>query len=720
MKKNFLYFLFSCAFCAYGQTKQEMLAEAQAVIQRFAMEEKLPVKLFLSMKKEHGCDVYESEVRNNQLIIKGSSPVALCRGFYQFVRKQKAGIASWSGNRLDFPKQLPKNYTEKVRSPFKHHYYFNVVTYGYTLPYWDWQRWEKEIDWMALHGIDMPLALVANEAILKRVWKKLGLTDDEIDSYFVAPAHLPWQRMGNISGIDSPLNDDWHKQQIQLQHRILTRMRKLGMKPICPGFAGFVPQTIKRVYPDVNLIETSWSDSAFRNWMISPQEELFQHIGQLFIEEWEKEFGKNQYYLVDSFNEMEIPFPEKGTLERSQQLANYGEKVYQSIKNGNPDATWVMQGWMFGYQRDIWDYETLQALVSKVPNDKMLLLDLAVDYNYCFWKNGANWELYKGFFDKEWVYSVIPNMGGKSGLTGVLEFYANGGRLDVLSSKHKGNLVGFGIAPEGIENNEVIYELVTDVGWTDQRIDLNQWLENYTFCRYGNTTIPITDFWQKMQKSVYGSFTDHPRFNWQFRPQRVRKGSILIDENFYSAIEDFAKSASILSKSELYQYDLIELTAHYLGGKLEQLIQEIEKAYAEKNIPLATKKEEKFQEMALNIDRLLASHPTANLEKWLDFAIKSAKSEQQKNQYQMNARRIVTVWGPPVDDYAARIWSGLIRDYYLPRWLHYFESKKTGKSFDFATWELNWVKENKPLSRIEPFENPVETCLQLLKKYQTD
>lgn len=34
----------------------------------------------------------------------------------------------------------------------------------------------------------------------------------------------------------------------------------------------------------------------------------------------------------------------------------------------------------------------------------------------------------------------------------------------------------------------------------------------------------------------------------------------------------------------------------------------------------------------------------------------------------MNARRIVTVWGPPVDDYAARIWSGLIGSYYLERW----------------------------------------------------
>jgi alpha-N-acetylglucosaminidase len=71
-----------------------------------------------------------------------------------------------------------------------------VVTFGYTTPYWNWKRWEKELDWMALHGINMPLATVASEAIAARVWKKLGLSDGEISSFFTGPAHFPWHRMG--------------------------------------------------------------------------------------------------------------------------------------------------------------------------------------------------------------------------------------------------------------------------------------------------------------------------------------------------------------------------------------------------------------------------------------------------------------------------------------------------------------------------------------------
>lgn len=70
---------------------------------------------------------------------------------------------------MQLPERLPEQETVAVTSPFPNHYYFNVCTYGYTMPYWDWNRWEKEIDWMALHGVNMPLALVGYEAILARV-----------------------------------------------------------------------------------------------------------------------------------------------------------------------------------------------------------------------------------------------------------------------------------------------------------------------------------------------------------------------------------------------------------------------------------------------------------------------------------------------------------------------------------------------------------------------
>ncbi|MGL5683001.1 MAG: alpha-N-acetylglucosaminidase TIM-barrel domain-containing protein [Marinifilaceae bacterium] len=698
-----------------GQSKKEALRESREVIENF-VDGRFPVELSMTLNKQEGCNVFEYKVENGRLYINGSSGVALCRAFYDYVKSEEMGISSWSGNRMERPRSLFDKPAKRVVSPYQHHYYFNVVTYGYTMPYWDWSRWEQEIEWMALHGIDMPLALVANEAISARVWKKLGLTEEEIANYFVGPAHFPWMRMGNASGIDGPLPAGWHDDQVDLQHKILKKMRRLGMKPICPGFAGFVPQAMKRIFPDINIMETSWCGGAFHNWMLSPEEELFVRIGEMFIKEWEKEFGVNDYYLIDSFNEMEIPFPAHGTEERYSLLSKYGDNVYKSIKAGNPSATWVMQGWMFGYQRSIWDFKTLEALVSKVPDEKMLLLDLAVDYNYCFWHNGANWDHYKGYYNKPWVYSVIPNMGGKTGLTGNLEFYANG-RLKALNSVNKGKLVGYGMAPEGIENNEVIYELVADAGWTTDSIDLQWWLKNYTNCRYGKMPKSMPEFWDGLQQSVYGTFTDHPRYNWQFRPGRVRKGSINAAESMFDGIEQLANSANGMRGNTLFEADFAEMTAHYLGGKMEILVQAIEEAYRAQKLADAEVLENKFMELGMGMDRVLSSHPTLRLDKWLDYAkAYGNKNKEEKAYYERNARRIVTIWGPPVDDYSARIWSGLIRDYYLPRWQHYFASKKTGEAFNMVNWERNWVENEQGLTTQEISEDVIGDCLALIDK----
>lgn len=687
MKKILLLLLsFSSVFAAFAKKTDGALE----VLQRVSRQTSIPVNL--ELKKNAGNMYYEYSVVDGVLHLKGSDNVALCRGFYDYVKTHDLGMYSWSGNNIELPSEFPVTSPVKVVSPFQNHYYFNVCTYGYSMPYWDWARWEQEIDWMALHGINMPLALVGYEAILARVWKQMGLTDEEINGYFVGPAHLPWMRMGNVSGIDGPLNADWHKDQLALQHKILERMRSLGMKPICPGFPGFIPEAFKRIYPDLHIVETHWG-GAFHNWMISPTEPLFAKISEAFIREWEKEFGKCDYYLVDSFNEMDIPFPEKGNPARYEMAASYGEKVYSAIKKANKDAVWVMQGWMFGYQRHIWDYETLGALVSRVPDDKMLLLDLAVDYNKHFWHSEVNWEYYKGFYNKQWVYSVIPNMGGKVGMTGVLDFYANG-HLEALSSANRGNLVAHGLAPEGIENNEVLYELVTDAGWSSRRIDVRDWLKQYSRNRYGAAPECLMTAWDYLLKSVYGSFTDHPRFNWQFRPGSVKNGSINMNADYFRGLEAFISASDDLKDSPYYLTDLCEMTAHYLGGKAELLTKLIDQEYLLGDTLQARFLQSRFETLMLGMDRILSQHPTLRLDRWLSFASQSARTDAQRIQYETNARRIVTIWGPPVDDYAARIWSGLIGNYYLGRWKEYYRGRESGEAVNLAEWERRWVEEN--------------------------
>lgn len=63
----------------------------------------------------------------------------------------------------------------------------------------------------------------------------------------------------------------------------------------------------------------------------------------------------------------------------------------------------------------------------------MMILDLAVDFNNFIWRSEKSWNHLHGFFGREWIYSTVPNFGGRTALIGNLEFYANG-HLDALAS----------------------------------------------------------------------------------------------------------------------------------------------------------------------------------------------------------------------------------------------------------------------------------------------
>jgi alpha-N-acetylglucosaminidase len=52
--------------------------------------------------------------------------------------------------------------------------------YSYTFSFWQWDDWERHIDWMALNGINIPLAFTAQEEIWRRVYKKVRSSKKKI------------------------------------------------------------------------------------------------------------------------------------------------------------------------------------------------------------------------------------------------------------------------------------------------------------------------------------------------------------------------------------------------------------------------------------------------------------------------------------------------------------------------------------------------------------
>ncbi len=842
-------------FCSCHKPKTDIITPAKQLIERQIGERAQSIH-FEYIEPSDGKDIFEVIASDGRLTLRGSSSVAICYAFHTYMKEACKSMKTWSGEHITSVMPWPDYELYEQVSPYELRYFLNVCTFGYTTPYWDWERWEKEIDRMALYGVNMPLATVASEAIAERVWLRMGLNKEEIREFFTAPAHLPWHRMGNLNKWDGPLSDTWQQNQIALQHQILTRMRELGMQPIAPAFAGFVPEGFVQKHPDTQFRHMRWGgfdeeynayvlppdspffegdwerwekeidrmalygvnmplatvaseaiaervwlrmglnkeeirefftapahlpwhrmgnlnkwdgplsdtwqqnqialqhqiltrmrelgmqpiapafagfvpegfvqkhpDTQFRHmrwggfdeeynaYVLPPDSPFFEEIGKLFVEEWEKEFGENTYYLSDSFNEMELPIDKEDKEAKYKLLAEYGETIYKSITAGNPDAVWVTQGWTFGYQHSFWDKESLKALLSNVPDDKMIIIDLGNDYPKWVWNTEQTWKVHDGFYGKKWIFSYVPNFGGKNTMTGDLDMYASSS-VKALCAANKGNLIGFGSAPEGLENNEVVYELLADMGWSSDSIDLDDWMKIYCEARYGGYPDAMEEAWKLFRKTAYSSLYSYPRFTWQtVIPDQRRISKIDLSDDYLQAIRLYASCADELKSSELYRNDLIEFVSYYVAAKAENFYKQALKDDSENRVLAAQRNLQQTVDLLMDVDRLLASHPLYRLEEWVELARNSGTTLQEKDAYEANAKRLITSWGGIQEDYAARFWSGLIKDYYIPRIQLYFTKDRD----KIREWEEQWI--TSPWSNsTTPFDDPVKAALNLIEK----
>ncbi|RKR04574.1 alpha-N-acetylglucosaminidase [Flavobacterium sp. 90] len=705
----FFILLFFCAFKGYSKN-DEKTKSAFAVIERLIGNRASEFELSIIEDKENNkSDWFEIETLNNQVKIKASNNTAICYAAYNFLRDIGAVLVSWEGNRVSLPKTWPK-YSKKGNTPFKYREYLNACTFGYTTPWWDWKRWEQEIDWMAMHGINLPTAMEGQESAWQELWKEYGLSSTQLEAHFAGPAFLPWQRMGNINSLEGPLPQEWFRKKEELQKKILDRMRALDMHPVVPAFSGYVPKAFAEKHPEAKITELkSWSGGGFAStFLLDSKDPLFKKIGKRFIEIYTKMYGKSNFYLADSFNEIEPPVSEDNKYE---ELSNYGSAIYETINEAAPGAVWVMQGWLFGDNKEFWTKEATSAFLSKVPNDRLMVQDYAND-RYKVWENQ------EAFYGKQWTYGYVHNYGGSNPVYGDLNFYKNE-LTSLLKNPNKGNLVGYGAMPEGLNNNSIVYEYIYDLAWSKGEQPIKDWLNKYLDARYGKkTSDSVFNAWELLLESVYNIKY------WETRWWNDRAGAYLLFKRPTATITEFkgnpgdkkklkealdilTKEAKKYDKKNFIQYDLIDVSRHYYSLCIDEDLIECVKAYQQKDITKGDQLFKKIEKQALDIDNIMIGQPLNSLDNWVKSASAYGSSPEVSKLYVKNAKTLITLWGGEghLNDYASRSWRGMYKGFYWPRWKMFLEALKksavNNTPFDeskerelIKTWEIKW-SENK-------------------------
>lgn len=99
-------------------------------------------------------------------------------------------IVSGSGDNIKFFQRLPEVKEKERHSRWANlSHALNYCTHNYTMDFWGWKEWEKELDWMVLYGVNVSLSIVGVEELWYNVLKKLSFSESEIDAFIPGPAY---------------------------------------------------------------------------------------------------------------------------------------------------------------------------------------------------------------------------------------------------------------------------------------------------------------------------------------------------------------------------------------------------------------------------------------------------------------------------------------------------------------------------------------------------
>lgn len=679
-------------------TKNEKAAKALAerivphVADRFTFEE---------MKNESGKDVFELETLNGKIRIRGNSANSMAVGLNYYLKYYCKTTVSWY---LDDPIELPEvlpNVEKKVRilARMDKRFFLNYCTFGYTMPWWQWEEWERLIDWMALNGINMPLAITGQEAIWLKVWKQLGLNEEDVRNYFTGPAHLPWHRMTNFDYFQGPLPDSYLNHQKKLQKRIVSRERELNMKPVLPAFAGHVPQALTKIYPNAKINRmSSWGGfkDQYRSYFLDPLDPLFSKIQKVFLNEQTKLYGTDHIYGADPFNEIESPSWDP------KYLATVSNTIYNTMKSVDKDALWLQMTWLFYFDREHWTGPRIDAFVNGIPKNKMILLDY-------FAESTEIWKMTQSYYGQPYLWCYLGNFGGNTMLTGNLR--ETGKRIENAYQNGGKNFWGIGSTLESFDVNPFMYEYVFEKAW-DKKINDDQWISDLADRRFGKADDNIREAWKELLNKVY---IDHAQLGQgtltNARPTLKGHGSWTTNPRISYENKDLFKiwelmlNSKDLSNRDSYTFDVINIGRQVLSNHFKKVRDEFTASYEKKDILSTSAKGHELMEILSDLNLLLSCHSTFSFERWIRSAEAFGKNKTEKEYYKKNARTLLSTWGErgqSLTDYANRSWSGMTTSYYASRWKAFIQevcqSLEKGYAFDetkmrekMLDMESNWA-----------------------------
>lgn len=607
-----------------------------------------------------GEDRYRLTDREDGILLEATSGTAAASAFYWYLKNRCGSYVGPLTRRLNLPPSPPPvGGAQEETSAFLYRYFLNFCTYGYTFAFWDWEQWEPFLDWMMLSGYNLVLNPVGHEAVWLALLQRHGYTEREAREYVAGPAFFPWQCMMNLTSWGGPAPAAWYENRYALSRKINAYLLSFGAGLVLPGYAGMVPPDFGERHPGSHPLDQGlWCDFP-RPSILLPADPAFDGIAADFYDIQRELFGGDVHYFAAD------PFHEGGNAA-GVDMAAYARGCYRQMGRVSDSPVWFLQGWQSNPSREL-----LRALSP----ENVLIGNLRAED--C--ADGGD-----DFAGYPWLYGCVNNFGGQRVTRGNLRKLL--GEPHRYAADPACSMVGVALLPEGVETDEILFDAVADLALRQSPFEEDAWLEACLTQRYGACPPSVLEGWRILKNEVYLADTSvSPRESaFCTRPSltvdMVSSYSLPTFNYDTRRLEDACRLLlegwEALAEGDPYRLDVIDFVRQALANKAWGYVEGLQKAFQDQDVAAFDACADAFlalypvQEALVSTDRHMLLGP------WLERAKACGRTPEEKAYFEWQARTLLTLWGDRqgaigLRDYAAREWSGLLGDFYRPRWESY-------------------------------------------------
>ena len=591
-------------------------------------------------------NTWSYEPAEGKVLIKGGNAVDMSVAYYAFLRDNCGGYFDVDHALKVGEFKLPEEKKEGVIEK-KYRICFEYTAFSCAACWWSWERWENEIDFMAMNGVNMPLSVVGTEAVWLKTMKDLGIKEDLALAGILGPAFWGWQLYNCFDGYLPQSSAATVDKRIELGRKIIEREKQLGMTPVMHGYSGYISRNFIQSKIRVRVNKTDEWCLFPKQYHIIVRDTTFHRIGTLYYRNLGLLLGEGCYFLADPFTAHE---PAK---RDSAFLAGVGAAIYKLISDQDENAVWVVHS---SSVRD--------SMFRAVPKENVLIIGS---------KEESESSRFEGF---EFVVGSQFNNADVTSIHG--DFNAVSG---VCASE---NTSGVGVFSDGAYSNEAFRQFSYSAMSGAKNVD--SWLETYAKNRYRTDKKEALEALQLLKKSCWreGQPVREHGSAICTRPTTLLRHTSVGDSGNdipYDIADVFAAAKKLLEaqgKTYEYELDVCDALRQALSDLANTVCKKALEGYKTKNVEQFETNSNLFLSIIEDMDRLLMTKKEFALPHYLELARSFGNSPEESENFEINILAQITSFGPIKDsvlyDMCWKEWAGVLNTFYAKRWRAFFET----------------------------------------------